>query len=254
MLHRHASGSGPAHVFLHGWGLHGGVWRVPVEPLAAQLHIVLLDLPGHGRSPMAKDGSLEGLTAEVERTLPESPVTLVGWSLGGMVALALALAAPARVRHLVLVGSSPQFVAGDGWLHAMSADTLDAFAQQLRDDHAGTVGRFLALQVMGCNDGRRTLSELKAALTAAPAPDPRALECGLAILRERSLVPRLGELRVPVTLIHGERDMLAPLAGAEAMAARLPDVRLHVIRGAGHAPFLSHAERFRELLQDCGDG
>lgn len=249
MLHRYVSGSGPAQVFLHGWGLHGGVWRGIAESLAASREVTLLDLPGHGHSDMTSDYTLESLAAEVERTLPASRIDLVGWSLGGMVAIALALAAPARVRRLVLVGSSPRFVAGDDWRHAMSTDTLDAFAHQLREDHAATVSRFLALQVLGCPDARSTLARLKEALAAAPAPDPRALERGLAILRERSLLSRLSELSLPVTLIHGERDTIAPLAGAEETAARLPNARLHVIRGAGHAPFLSHAARFRELLE-----
>ncbi|MDR2877299.1 MAG: pimeloyl-ACP methyl ester esterase BioH [Chromatiales bacterium] len=249
MLHQHVSGSGPAHVFLHGWGMHSGVWQALIEPLTATKHVALLDLPGHGHSAMCADYSLENLAHAVEQSLPTTPVTLVGWSLGGMVALMLALTSPARVRQLILVGTSPQFVADNHWPHAMSAATLCAFAEQLRENHRATLERFLALQVMGCPDGRRTLTQLKAALSAAPTPDPQALTQGLAILRERSLLSQLGDVHVPVTIIHGERDTLVPLAGAKAMAARLQNARLHILRGAGHAPFISHAEQFRSLLE-----
>ena len=242
------SGSGPTLVFLHGWGLHSGVWRGLAETLDARYRVTLLDLPGHGYCPMiAGDYTLAALATAVEGALPERS-TLIGWSLGGLVALMLALERPDRIRRLILVGSSPRFTADADWPCAMQPEVLDAFAQQLQEDHAGTIRRFLALQALGSEDARRTLTQLKAEIAAAPTPDPRALAGGLAILRGTSLLPRLPEIRVPVTLIHGERDTLAPLAAAQETAARLPDARLHVIAGAGHAPFLSHADEFRRLL------
>lgn len=235
-------------IFLHGWGLHRGVWD---DTLAAlnRTDALAIDLPGYGHSAaLAEDYTLPALAAAMLRALPAEPATLVGWSLGGMVAMQLALDHPERVARLVLVGSSPQFVADDTWPHAMAAATLEDFAEQLLADHAGTIRRFLALQALGSEHGRDTLARLKAELAAAPPPDPRALAGGLRILRDATLLAQLAELAMPVTVIHGERDTLVPLAAARATVERLPRGELRVIAGAGHAPFLSHPVRFIEAL------
>lgn len=238
-------------IFLHGWGLHRGVWDDTLATLN-RTDALAIDLPGYGHSAaLAEDYTLPALAAAMLRALPPQPATLVGWSLGGMVAMQLALDHPERVARLVLVGSSPQFVADDTWPHAMAAATLEDFAEQLLADHAGTIRRFLALQALGSEHGRDTLTRLKAKLAVAPPPDPRALAGGLRILRDATLVPRLmelAELTMPITVIHGERDTLAPLAAARAVVEHLRRAELRVIDGAGHAPFLSHPERFIEAL------
>lgn len=247
------TGAGPALVLLHGWGLNGGVWNGLVAPLAEHHRVVRIDLPGHGHSAMNGDAyTLDSLAAAIAAHLPAES-TVLGWSLGGLAALRLALDGT-PMRRLILVGTSPQLVADEHWPHAMAPEVLENFAAQLLADHAGTIRRFLALQALGCADSRHTLNQLKNAIAAAPPPDPAALAGGLAILRTSSLHARLHELELPVTLIHGEHDTLAPIAAARAMAERIGGTRLHEIAGAGHAPFISHADVFLDLLRGaCQD-
>lgn len=241
-------------VFLHGWGLHSGVWSETIATLSAgpegiKRRMLAIDLPGHGHaSALAGEYTLQALASEVARSLPAERSVLVGWSLGGLTALQIALDFPQRVERLVLVGSSPQFVADGNWPHAMSSATLEEFSARLIADHAGTIRRFLALQVLGSEHGRETLARLKDELSSAPPPDPAALAGGLRILQSSTLVSRLADLAVPLIAIHGERDTLAPLAAAQAMTALAPRAELRVIEGAGHAPFLSHPDKFIEAL------
>ncbi len=250
-LHVETTGDGPALVLLHGWGLNSGVWSGLIEALAERYRLVRIDLPGHGHSAMRTDGyTIDTLANAIAPHLPEDS-TVLGWSLGGLIALRLALggtAGKAAIRRLILVGTSPQFTADTHWPHAMAPAVLEDFSQQLLADHAGTIRRFLALQALGCADSRRILAELKNAIAAAPPPDPEALAGGLAVLRTTSLLAHLPALRLPVTLIHGEHDTLAPITAARATAALLPGARLHEIAGAGHAPFISHADIFLRLL------
>jgi pimeloyl-[acyl-carrier protein] methyl ester esterase len=240
-------------VFLHGWGLHSGVWSGTIATLSAgpegiKRRMLAIDLPGHGHAgPLTGDYTLRALASEVARSLPERSV-LVGWSLGGLTALQIALDFPQLVERLVLVGSSPQFVADGNWPHAMSSVTLEEFSARLIADHAGTIRRFLAVQVLGSEHGKETLARLKDELSSAPPPDPAALAGGLQILQNSSLVSRLARLEVPLIAIHGERDTLAPLAAAQTMVALVPKAELRVIAGAGHAPFLSHPDKFIEAL------
>ncbi|MDX9740993.1 MAG: pimeloyl-ACP methyl ester esterase BioH [Gammaproteobacteria bacterium] len=246
------SGAGAA--FLHGWGLHSGVWSGTIAALSAgpagiKRRMLAIDLPGHGHgAPLADDYTLPALAAEVARSLPAERTVLIGWSLGGLTAMQIALDFPEKLERLVLVDSSPQFVADERWPHAMSAATLEDFSARLIADHAGTIRRFLALQVLGSEHGRETLARLKDELSSAPPPEPLALAGGLRVLRSCTLVPRLADLEIPLTMIHGERDTLVPLAAAQATVDRVPGAELRIIAGAGHAPFLSHPDRFIEAL------
>ena len=85
-LHIETSGQGPDLVLLHGWAMHSGIWGSVRDSLAQRFRLHLVDLPGHGLSPMCEPGTLEHLTGIVADILPENCM-LGGWSLGGLVAL-----------------------------------------------------------------------------------------------------------------------------------------------------------------------
>jgi pimeloyl-[acyl-carrier protein] methyl ester esterase len=168
--------------------------------------------------------------------------------------LQLAARFPDRVAHVILVATTPRFVIDSDWDHGLAPEVLAGFAARLRADPSGTVRQFLALQVLGSEEERRTLLRLRTLLSAAPAAQPAALEAGLAILRDASLLPLLDRISQPVTLIHGRRDTLIPWTAAEALRERLPRAKLHVLAGAAHAPFLSHADEFLRIVRDACDG
>ena len=248
-LHVQHLGSGPDLVMLHGWGLHGGVFTTLAEQMASRFRISLIDMPGHGRSPPPQQTfDLAGLTEMVASAAP-SRATWLGWSLGGMVAAQLALTAPARVEELILVNSSPRFVAGDDWPWAMDQAVLDGFALALQEDYHGTLERFLSLQIApGTAEARLNLRQLREMALQFPTPAARALRDGLAILRSADLRTQLPSLRLPSLLILGERDRLVPAAVGPAVHQLLTTVRIEVIKGAGHVPFLSHQRQFLTVV------
>jgi pimeloyl-[acyl-carrier protein] methyl ester esterase len=79
-------------------------------------------------------------------------------------------------------------------------------------------------------------------------PDPAVLAAGLQLLAEVDLREELGQVTCPTLVVHGARDTLCPLAGAEWLAAQLPQARLAQHPHAAHAPFLSHPDWFRGTL------
>ena len=243
-LHVRTLGQGPRLVLLHGWALNSHVWDDVVTRLASEFTLECVDLPGHGASAwQLQVRDIDSLAAAVAPCLGEQ-CHLLGWSLGGTVALQLALRHPARVEKLVLVSSTPKFVASSDWPSAMQPAVLEHFAARLREDYPATVREFLALQVRGDERAHEALRILRRRVLVAGEPDTGALRTGLKILRETDLRGALIRLRMPALVIAGERDALVPAAASAALAMALPQARAHVIERAAHAPFLSHLDEF----------
>lgn len=254
MLYTTTTGTGPDLVLLHGWGLNGEIWGDVVDTLASRRRVTLVDLAGHGRSGMP-DGAydLDHLAAFVAPAIPAGAAVL-GWSLGGLVATRLAAREPQRVERLILLASTPRLAASPDWPHALSPDVLAQFARELEYDYAGTLERFLALQVAAITPAMRgTLRELRARMSALP-PRPDALRGALQILLNTDLRYELKNLNLPVFALYGGRDRLVPAAAAQAMRELLPrGARVEIMPAAGHAPFLSHPAQFVQALESFLD-
>ncbi len=133
-------------VLLHGWGMNATVWDGLPADLGAGLTQHRIELPGHGDSPFPPQlGPGTGaLWRWADACLAAAPARAVwlGWSLGGLVALAAALRAPKRVRALIMVTATPRFLRAVDWTPAVAEATLDQFQAGLLADPAGTLSRF----------------------------------------------------------------------------------------------------------------
>jgi pimeloyl-[acyl-carrier protein] methyl ester esterase len=254
-LHVESAGHGPALVLLHGWAMHSGLWGSLLPRLTKRHRVHAVDLPGHGHSAalpsFTLDAVVDALVAAFDAE--EQPLTVVGWSLGGLVAMRWAVAEPARVGRIALVCTSPRFVAGDDWPHAMARQTLERFGDELHVAWKLTVQRFLALQMQGSEHGRATLCALRERLFARGEPSPKALFGALDAIRHadlRSCAPRIGQ---PALVVSGDRDMLTLPGAGRWLADNIPDARFALIPGAAHAPFLSHPDAFGTILDEFLD-
>lgn len=260
-------GTGEPLLFIHGWGMHGGMWGGVLAKLAEQYHVLAVDLPGHGRNAMnaecgmmneeqepASYSALRTPHAALDTIVDQlaaqftGPLNVCGWSLGGQVALRWAMRHATQVNRLVLVSATPCFVQQADWTCAMAANTLADFSAALQQNYAQTLRRFLALQVRGSEQERELLLTLRHSLVARGEPDLAALQSGLEILRDVDLRNGLPEVRQPVLVIAGVRDTLTPFPSSQYLAERIPNARLAAIAGAAHAPFLSHPDIFVEQL------
>jgi pimeloyl-[acyl-carrier protein] methyl ester esterase len=298
-LYTEVRGSGPALVLLHGWGLNLRIWDGLAAALSDRFRIIAVDLPGHGRSAwLPERSSLEEQAAQVRETVAgiAGEYSLLGWSLGGQIALQLAAAdarsatrpgragAAAAIHRLVLVATTPRFVAAPDWPHGAPAERLAAQAGGLHSDYRRTVSDFLELQVRGSADGGVALEQLRAALFAhgSVAGAPRAavddlsssgtggsgsrtstdspselrglniaaLARGLELLRDSDLRPLLADIAVAALVIAGQYDRVILPAASHALADALHNARYVEIRRAAHAPFLSHLTQLSALIAD----
>ncbi len=246
-VHIEIVGRGPDLALLHGWGMHGGVWDGARDTLAQRFRLHLVDLPGYGASPAVEPYDLERLARAVAAALPEK-VQVCGWSLGGQVALEMALLFPDQIERLVLTATTPCFTAREGWPWAVPREVLLEFAAALETDYEGTLKRFLALQARGGDDVKAVLKRLRDILFTRGRPDVQTLRAGLNILLGIDLRDRAATIKAPTLLLHGGRDMLTPVGAAHWLAEQMPEVRLEVLSGAAHAPFLSHPVEFTEIV------
>ena len=254
--HVESVGAGAPLVLLHGWGLHGGLFAPLVPGLARRFRVHVVDLPGHGHSPAVANATLDTLVDAVATAIAaeRGPLTVLGWSLGGLCAMRWASRDPARVARLVLVATSPRFVAGNDWPHAMDATTLARFGDEFGASWKLTMQRFLALQVHGSESGRATLAALRHQLFARGEPSRAALADALSVLATSDLRGEVGAIDARTLVVAGERDMLAPAAAGAWLGEAMPRASYVRIDGAAHAPFLSHREAFDHALDGFLDG
>lgn len=253
-MHIKTIGSGPDLVMLHGWSMHSGVWNLLAVGLANRFTLHLIDLPGHGESDWQNDQfKLDSLLTELAQHTPENAVWL-GWSLGGLISLAMQRRYPQHVQKLILMAATPKFVSSDDWACAMSADVFESFAANLNVDQKQTLQRFLMLQAKGAVQSRETIRELSEQLAKQHAPQPEALRQGLDLLLAADMREALALATCPVQLILGDRDTLIPTSMPEQALKLNPDLQVNIIDGVGHAPFIAQPQRCQQLIEQFIDG
>ncbi len=246
-VHTIVRGQGRPLVLLHGWGFELGIFDDLADALAAHWEVHAVDLPGHGRSaPVDAAARVEDLADAVAAATPAEAIW-IGWSLGGLVALAAAQRGIAHAHALVLVCATPRMVASEDWPHAITRASLAQFGARLRSDHAATVAEFLALQDAAEGHAAARIAELSGRVRAT---DPSGLAAGERILATSDLRDSVSRVSTPALLVTGGRDALVPHAMAADWRRTWPALETRTIAHAAHAPFLSHPEEFRSILDD----
>src|SRR5882724_12536649 len=251
-LYIEINGSGPDLVLLHGWGLNIRVWDGLVQELGDRFRMIAVDLPGHGRSAWGAGGGTPAEQAWLIHTTLASVsnrYSLLGWSLGGQIALDLAAAMPGQIDKLVLVAATPRFAQSADWPYGMQPAAITKLATQLRQNYRQTVRDFLELQVRGSIEGSSVLEQLRHALFVHGEAQPEALEAGLNTLATSDLRPTLPHVKAPTLVIAGQHDRITAPGASRVLAAALPDARYVEMRRAAHAPFLSHRKEFTAALE-----
>jgi pimeloyl-[acyl-carrier protein] methyl ester esterase len=244
-----ASGSGPPLVLWHGWGSNLRIFDTLCERWRAEHTLHAVDLPGYGRNAAVAELDDDATLAALIDTLPEDAV-LLGWSLGGQWALRAALAQPSYLRALVLVHTTPQFLATPGWPHGIAPAVLKQFADQLQQDQAQCLHDFLELQLRGSRGAAPAISVLLHSLLQHGVASRAQLQRDLERLATLDLRAQLAAIRTPALVVSGQHDRVTPPSAAEQLAGALGTPYTVRLARAGHCSFLSHPEAFDAALRD----
>jgi pimeloyl-ACP methyl ester carboxylesterase len=245
-LYYEVAGQGDPVVFIHGLGSSARDWEYQVPFFAPRYRVVVFDVRGHGRSDKPPGPYSVPLFAQdaaaLIRALEAAPAHVVGISMGGMIALQLAVDEPALVRSLVVVNSGPELV-------------VRTFRERLM-----ILQRFLIVRLLGMRKMGEVLSQrLFPRPDQAPLRqmfverwaenDPRAYREAMRALVGWSVADRLGDIRCPTLVIASDQDY-TPVSAKEAYVARMLNARLVVIPDAHHAVTVERPEEFNQALLD----
>ena len=232
----------PAVVLLHGAGFDHSTWALHSRWFAHHGFAVLApDLPGHGYSsgkPLPTIADMADWTAALLDAAGATKARLVGHSMGSLIALETAARHPDKVAGLSLIGTAATMTVGPDLLNAAEANDIAAIdmVSIWGLGFAAELGGSLAPGLWMHQGAQRTLQKCA----------PGVLHNDLAACNAyQNALAAAAQIKVPATVILGERDMMTPAKAGKTLAAAIPNARTIVLAGAGH---MMMVERPDELL------
>lgn len=248
MLHHDEAGGGQPVVLLHGFPLTLEMWRHQIEALSATHHVIAPDLAGFGGSGPASDPvSMESYARDVAELLDSldvlRQVALVGFSMGGYVALAFLGLFPERVGALALIDTK-----ATADTPAAKAGRVDAAAHVLEQGSSfiaeAMIGKLLSPGSLA--DRPNLVSELVASMSAQP---PRSVAQALGAMAVRAdTTPLLAAVGVPTVVVGGAEDVIVTPEEMGTMASAIPGAEYVEIPGAGHLTPMEAPDAVSEAL------
>lgn len=250
--HIEIQGAGDPLVLLHGFSGDASSWQGIIKRLAEDYQMIAIDLLGHGKSDAPADVEsyrMESVAADIVDLLYELAVAnpfLLGYSMGGRLALFLAREFPARFRALVLENASPGLA--DERARAERRRQDNQLADQIeRDGVASFVANWESLLLWSTQSKAQIRVQRKQRLTNSARGLANSLR-GMGAGAQPNLWGQLPDIALPTGLIVGERDDKFRLIN-QAMEKALPRARLSIIPGAGHNTHLENPDAFCQALQ-----
>ncbi len=231
-------------VLIHGWGCDSRTWQPLLESLQSFASITLIDLPGFGASPVLPEFSLDAVLNKIVAQLPQDAVVM-GWSLGGMLAVQLAARFPERICAVITLATNLKFVAAPDYPAAMPRAINRQFNQGFAQDPQAALKLFCGLLAQGDADERGLLKQLRRSEIGAVTENwLQALQL-LTELDNRTVFALLTQSGLHLL---AEKDALVPVATAELMRQKNPQQNIQIFDNAAHALHWSQPQQVIDAI------
>ncbi len=242
------TGSGEPLILICGISADLQVWRFILPELSKCVRVISLDNRGAGRSSAPDEVyTIQQMADDVLALMDDLQIpsaNIVGWSMGGIIAQSLALSHPERVKHLVLLGS---FVAADGMLRNAIGNWVNIRRSDMPYEQVVRhVARLVYSPALANNEATYE------AFIQAMLKNPYRQSLQGFVRQAEALIgyaapTQLSDLQVPISILVGEHDQLAPPYLSEQLSAKFPHATLRVLPGA-HSGFVEHPAQYAETL------
>jgi malonyl-CoA O-methyltransferase len=234
-------------VLLHGWGSGSQSWQPLIPALQNIANVIALDLPGFGESEAIPEFTLDAVEQLIAARLPEKCV-LMGWSLGGMLAVQIAARYPQKISRLITLAANAKFVASRDYETAMPLAVNRQFNKGFAADSQATLKLFSGLLAQGDTNERALLRQIRV-LAEPDKINPNWLQA-LALLSQLDNREAFAQLTQPGLHFLAEKDALVPVAAGQALAQLNSQQSVQVVAGAAHALHWSQSELVLQAVQD----
>jgi sigma-B regulation protein RsbQ len=230
------------------------MWRYVSPAFEDKFRVVLFDHVGAGGSDLkaydsAKYSTLEGYTGdvvEIGNELGLKDAVFVGHSVSAMIGLLASLRAPGMFRSLVMVGPSPCYIDGKGYVGGFKQQQIDELLDFLADNHMGW-STTMAPVIMGNPDRPELGEELTNSFCRT---DPDIAKEFARVTFNSDNRADLAKVTIPALILQCSEDVIAPLAVGEYMHRQMPNSKLVILKATGHCPNLSAPEEVVAAMSD----
>ncbi|MEK6591301.1 MAG: alpha/beta hydrolase [Nitrospinota bacterium] len=258
------------------------VWKYQLDELSRNFQVIAVDLRGHGKSefhgswvmettpsvPLNKGGFKGGCPLapcplplfdtfaqdlkELTDFLNIKEFILVGWSMASFIIVRYYFNYPEDVDKLIFISGTPKFLSEAGYTHGQSKIMVKRLEQNLKRDYKNHIKEFCNKFFLSGEkiDGKR-LTEIKRLMFNEDFPPQIdvTLQTLNALLKD-DIRDNLKHIRVPALIIHGSIDKICPVGAGKYMARYIQNSRIVILKGIGHAPFLTQPERVNKEIKD----
>ncbi len=220
-------------VLIHGWGCGNQAWQPLLDYLRPFADLQLIELPGFGEQSATVEYQLQNILPFIAEQIPDKS-WILGWSLGGMLAVQLASHYPQKIAGVITLAANARLVAADGYATAMPLATNQAFNQSFSENPAQTLKTFSGLMVQGAEDERGLLKKIRS-IFSVDLMDKNLAAQALQLLSELDNRQALAALSQPCLHLLAEGDALVPAAAAESLCVINPAHQVKLIANSAHA-------------------
>lgn len=236
-------------VLIHGWGFNKNIWQFNLDYLESKYNIITIELNGHGDTSFNHD--YNNIDQYLDSLIHQVPVGshILGWSLGGIIALNLKYKFHNHIDKIILCCSNPCFLNNHNWQYGVDVEIWNKFSNNLISDPYRTIKNFLLLQTLDHPESKKLFNNLLNILNLAHLPSIEGLKWGLDILQQdyRHILNQIKQ--TDISFILGLKDNLVNKKLALWLKQHFEKIPIAIIN-SGHLPFITNQQEFYQHINN----